>query len=65
MAKKIGNVLAYITMTFGVIFGLAMLLSCILYIFTPHVTKYNQTTDIYRYWLSDTYFCENFNCPQK
>ena len=47
---------------FVCIFIMAMFVSCVLLIclFTPEKTKDGSYTDVYKYWTSDAYLCQNF-----
>ena len=48
---------------FMCIFTIAMFVSCILLVclFTPEKTKNGSYTDVYNYWTSDAYLCQNFD----
>ena len=63
MVKCIGKCVANGTIVLGTMLGAIMFCGCVLCMFTPHKTKYNEFTDVYKYWLDDAYFCKNFDCP--
>ena len=63
--KKTVDWIANITTCIGAMLGVIMVCSCVLCVFTPQKTKYNMYTDVYRYWFDNTYFCSNFDCPEK
>ena len=63
--RIISNWLANITIALGASLGAIMFLMCVACLFTPHKTKFNEYTDVVKYWTDDAYFCSNFNCPEK
>lgn len=52
--KLLSNIIG--VLVFGVMFTVIIMVC----LFTPEKTKSGEYTNVYKYWTSDAYICENF-----
>lgn len=48
---------------FSIILVLLVIMMLIFGFLTPEKTKYRTYTNVIKYWTSDSYVCDNFDCP--